>query len=240
MLVQWRGHDIGSYPAFLYLGIVFGLAASNLAAHAFDLNAARVYAASLLLVAPALLGGRLASVAGNWSEYGWRPSLIWRRSTGGQAMYGGLVAVPLSIPLLAVLHLPFARFWDVTTFTLLTGMVFTRVGCLLTGCCAGRTTERRFGVPLTDARGVRARRIPTQILEAGLAAAILSGAAVLSASHPPSGSVFAASLAACAGGRLILQPLRERQPRLAGIAVPQMASAFLLTAAVAWIVVRTV
>jgi phosphatidylglycerol---prolipoprotein diacylglyceryl transferase len=240
VLLLWRGHAIGSYPAFLYLGVVFGLAAGNLAAHAFGLNAARVYVAGLLLVAPALVGARLAFVAGNWSDYRRTPGLVWRRSTGGQAMYGGLVIVPVSIPLLAVLHVPFAVFWDVTTFSLLTGMVFTRVGCLLTGCCAGRPTESRFGMVLADARGVGARRIPTQVLEAGLGAAILAGAAALSASHPPPGSVFAASLAAYAVGRLFLQPLRERQRRVVGIAAPRIASVALLMPAVAWIVVQIV
>ena len=52
--------------------------------------------------------------------------------------------------------------------------------------------------------------------------------------------MFAASLAAYAVGRLFLQPLRERQRRVAGIAALRLASVALLMPAVAWIVVRTV
>jgi hypothetical protein len=69
-------------------------------------------------------------------------------------MYGGLIAVPLSIPLLAALRIDPAAFWDVGALTMLTGMVFTRFGCLLTGCCSGRATEGWFGVVVRDDRGV--------------------------------------------------------------------------------------
>jgi phosphatidylglycerol:prolipoprotein diacylglycerol transferase len=151
-------------------------------------------------------------------------------------MYGGLVAVPLSIPLLAALHVPFAAFWDVATFSMLTGMAFTRVGCLLNGCCAGRSTTSWFGLVLPDARGVRVRRVPTQLLEAGVAVALLAGSAALAATRPPDGVVFTATVAAYAAARVLIQPLRERQSRLAGAATLRLASAGLLVGALAGLV----
>jgi phosphatidylglycerol---prolipoprotein diacylglyceryl transferase len=217
VLFTWRGRAVPSYPAMLYLGAVAGLAAGNVAANATGLNAARVYGASLVLLPVALVGARLASVVGNRKVYRGTPGRIWRRSEGGQAMYGGLIAVPLSVPLLAVLHLPFWAFWDVGAFTLLTGMVFARVGCLLTGCCAGRLTRSRFGMLLADHRGVRARRIPTQLLEAGVGIVLLGAAAGMAAAQAPPGAVFTGSLGAYALARLFLQPLRATQSRVAGI-----------------------
>jgi phosphatidylglycerol---prolipoprotein diacylglyceryl transferase len=240
VLFTWRGRAVPSYPAMLYLGLVLGLAAGNVAAHAGGLDGARVYVASLLLVVPALVGARLASVVMSWSAFREAPGRIWRRSEGGQVMYGGLVAVPLSVPLLAVLRLPFWAFWDVATFTMLTGMVFTRMGCLLTGCCAGRPTESRFGLVLTDRRGVRARRVPTQLLEAGLGAILLVGASVLAAAHAPPGSVFAGSLAGYAVGRLFLEPLREHQSRVAGVSALRAASVALLVIVLSSILPRLV
>ena len=103
-----------------------------------------------------------------------------------------------------------------------------------------RPTESPLGMLLVDARGIGDRRIPTQILEAGLGATILAGAAGLAALHPPAGSVFATSLAVYAMGRLFLQPLRERQRRVAGVAAPRIASAALMMAAAAWMAVRIV
>jgi phosphatidylglycerol---prolipoprotein diacylglyceryl transferase len=228
VLFTLRGRPIPAYPAMLYLGVVFGLVAGNVAANATGLDGARVYLASLILLPVALVGARLASVAASWSAYRGSPGRIWRRSEGGQAMYGGLVAVPLSAPLLAALHLPFWAFWDVATFTMLTGMIFARVGCLLTGCCAGRPTRSRFGVDLPNHVGVRTRRVPTQHIEAGVGALLLGGAAALAASHPLPGSVLLGSVAVYSLARLFLQPLRESQTRVAGVPALRAVSGALL------------
>lgn len=240
VLFTWRGRAVASYPAMLYLGLVFGLGAGNAAAHAAGLNAARVYAASLLLLFPALVGARLASVAARWNAYRASAGRIWRRSDGGQVMYGGLIAVPVSAPLLAALGVPFWAFWDAATFTMLTGMVFTRMGCLLTGCCAGRPTASRFGLVLPNRHGVRVRRVPTQLLEAGLGGLLLAGAVALAASHPPPGSVFAGAVAGYGLGRLFLEPLRERQSRslVAGVPALRAVSAAFLALALTWMLVR--
>jgi phosphatidylglycerol---prolipoprotein diacylglyceryl transferase len=238
VLFLWRGRAVHSYPAMLYLGLVFGLIVGDVAANAIGLNAARVYLASVVLLPLALVGARLAWVVANWGAYRGAPARIWRRSEGGQAMYGGLVAVPASLPLLAALHLPFWAFWDVGMFTMLTGMIFARAGCLLTGCCAGRPTHSRFGLVLADHRGVRTRRVPTQLLEAGVGAILLGGAAVLAASDPPPGSVFTGALALYALVRLPLQSLRESQGRVAGVPSVRFASAALLAIALLSIVPR--
>ena len=238
ILFRWRGRPVRSYPAMLYLGLVFGLAVGNVAANAMGLNGARVYVASLILLPGALVGARLAAVLIHWSAYRRDPGRIWRRSDGGQAMYGGLVVVPLSAPLLGLLELPFWPFWDVAMFTMLTGMVFARVGCLLNGCCAGRPTESRLGLVLPDHLGVRVRRIPMQLIEGGFGIALLAGAAALAASSPPPGFVFTGSLAAYATARLFLQRLRADEVRVGGIPALQAASAVLLLLALASMVPR--
>lgn len=238
MLFRSRGRVLPSYPAMLYLGIVLGVVVGNVAGNATGMPTGRVYIATLILLVPALAGARLASVLGSWRLYRGRQHWIWRRADGGQAMYGGLVAVPASVPLLASLGIPFWAFWDVATFTMLTGMIFTRMGCLLTGCCAGRPTQSRFGLVLPGHRGVRTRRIPTQLLEAALAAVLLAGAALVVASEPPPGTVFTGSLALYAAGRLFLQPLRERQTRIAGVPALSAASGTLVAVAASSILMR--
>src|SRR5262249_35439152 len=144
------------------------------------LDPARTFAAMLLLILPALVGARLLHVAAHWPAYRRDPGRIWRRSEGGAAMYGGLVlAFLLSLPLLAGLSLPVGAFWDAATVTMLIGMVFTRAGCLLNGCCAGRPAEGPLALWLPDARGVWRRRLPTQLLEGGLGAVLLAGSVLL-------------------------------------------------------------
>jgi phosphatidylglycerol:prolipoprotein diacylglycerol transferase len=205
----------------LYLGIVSGLVVGNAVARSSGLPSGRIYLATVLLLVPALAGARLASVVGSWSHYRERRHLIWRRSNGGLAMYGGLVAVPLSVPLLAALGVPFWAFWDVATFTMLTGMIFTRVGCLLTGCCAGR-------------RG----RVPMQVLEAGLGTVLLAVTAAVAASPAPDGMVFLVALVGYGLGRLALQPLRDQQTRFAGMPALAAASAALVLLALSLILIR--
>ena len=39
VLFYWRGRPIWSYPAMLYIGLVFGVLAGNVAAHAEGANA---------------------------------------------------------------------------------------------------------------------------------------------------------------------------------------------------------
>ena len=78
-------------------------------------------------------------------------------------MFGALpLILPLSLPLLVFLKLPLGTFWDVAAISILVGMIFTRIGCLLNGCCGGRR--------------VGGRRLPTQPLEAAFAAVLLAGA----------------------------------------------------------------
>jgi prolipoprotein diacylglyceryltransferase len=159
------------------------------------------------------VGARLLYVAAHWRLYRGGRRRIWNRRDGGAAMYGGLAAMlALSLPLLSALGLPWGAFWDVATFSILVGMVFTRFGCLLNGCCAGRPTRSWLGLRLPDARGVRERRIPTQVLEAGWAAVLLVAGSLVWGRLPFPGALFLCTAAAYAAGRLALESARQRSP----------------------------
>jgi phosphatidylglycerol---prolipoprotein diacylglyceryl transferase len=229
VLFQWHGIEIFSYPAMLYLGLLFGIGAGNFAAHVVNLNSAHVFIATLLLLVPALVGARLLFVISHWEYYRREPKRIWRQSEGGGAMYGGLpLALLVSIPLLHMLHLPFGAFWDVATFTILIGMIFTRAGCLLNGCCAGRATEGRLALYLPDHQGIWQRRIPTQLLEAAWTAILLVGAVTLWQQMPFRGALFLYALAGYGIGRFLLEFTRERQDRVGKIKLYHAISAVLI------------
>lgn len=203
----------------LYVGLVVGVAAGNIAAHAAGLNAFRVYVATLLLIPPSLVGARLLHVFTHWDIYRNDRKRIWNRNEGGQAQYGGLaVMVPLSFPLLAILDIPLGGFWDVSSFTILIGMIFTRVGCLLNGCCAGRPSGV-FGLHLPNAQGVWEKRIPTQILEAVWATMLVIAAALIWHLLPFPGALFLFVVAGYAVGRLALESARELAPGARGFTI---------------------
>jgi phosphatidylglycerol:prolipoprotein diacylglycerol transferase len=240
VLFRWRGVSVPSYPAMLYLGLVFGAAAGNWAANRARLPSGRVFAATFLLLVPALAGARLLFVASHWASYRDTPTRIWNRSQGGMAMYGGLLlAVPASVPLLAAFALPFWAFWDVATVTILIGMAFTRVGCLLNGCCAGRPTRGRFGLSLANHDGVWQRRIPTPLLEAAWGLCVLALTQLLGGPGAPAGTAFLLALGGYGLGRVVLERLREEQDRMGRVALQGAISCiFVATALVGLLVAR--
>src|SRR5688572_20855953 len=209
VMFTWRGFTVHSYPAMQYVGLVAGVFAANAAAYSANIDPFRTFVATCILLFPALAGARLLYVASHWSVYRQNPSRIWDRSEGGAGQYGGLLlAVPLSVPLLHALELPFGYFWDVSMFTILVGMIFTRIGCLLNGCCAGRPTTSWLSMYLPDVRGVWERRIPTQLLEAALALILLAAAIALWPHLPFPGALFLLVSSCYAGGRLVLESTR--------------------------------
>src|SRR5437773_11779100 len=113
VLFYWRGLPVWSYPAMLYLGLVFGVLAGNAAAHAEATNAFAVFVATFALLVPALLGARLLFVAMHWEHFRADLRRIWRRDEGGAAQYGALfIAMPLSIAVLRTLGVGIGTFRD--------------------------------------------------------------------------------------------------------------------------------
>jgi prolipoprotein diacylglyceryltransferase len=207
---QWRGITVHSYPAMQYIGLTLGVLAGNIAARLTGLDAGRVYVATIILLFPALAGARVLYVLSHWSEYRKNRGNIWNTRQGGAAQYGGiLVAVPLSIPLLAAMRIPFGAFWDVAGITIMVGMVFTRIGCFMNGCCAGRQSSSRLALVLPNSCGQWARRFPTQLLEAGWAASLLIVGLLLWSSLPFDGALFLFIASGYALGRLVMESMRE-------------------------------
>jgi len=241
VLLTWRGGRLRSYPTLLYLGMVFGIVAGDYAANVSGLDATRVLVALTILTIPGLVGARLLFVATHWELYRYERGRIWRRSEGGAAMQGGLLlAVAASVPLVRALGLRFGAFWDVATFAALIQLVFARFGCLLHGCCAGRTTAGWFALELPDHRGVLQRRVPSQLVEAAWAVVILVGAMALWDHRPFPGVVFLTALTAYALGRIMFEPLREARSRIGGLDVQRgLAGVFgavaLMRLLVAWL-----
>ncbi len=229
ILFQWRGIIIPSYRAMLYSGLVAGIVAGNVAAHTAGMDAFRVFVATLVLLVPALLGARLLFVATHWELFPRNLRRILNSSEGGAAMYGGLPpALLVSIPLLAAMHVPLGAFWDVASFTILTGMIFARIGCLLNGCCAGRCSNSWLAVRLPNIAGVWDKRIPTQYLEAGWALFLLFSAAAIWRWLTFPGALFLLVVAGYSIGRLVLESTREVRQGVRGFTIHHAISFVLL------------
>jgi phosphatidylglycerol---prolipoprotein diacylglyceryl transferase len=196
----------------LYVGLIAAVVTSNVAAHAMGLNAFRVYVATIVLMVPAIVGARLLHVMAHWKFYWKNPRKIWDRAEGGYGMYGGLpLALLLAVPVLYLLRMPFAAFWDVGILSILAGMIFARVGCLLNGCCSGRTSDVWFSVYLPNHLGEWRNRIPSQALESVWALTLLILAILLRPRMPFPGALFLFVCCLYPAGRLVLETFREHE-----------------------------
>jgi phosphatidylglycerol---prolipoprotein diacylglyceryl transferase len=229
---------VWSYPAMLFLGLLAGVVAGTVLAHAAGTDAFRAYVATLILFLPALIGAKLLYVISHWQSYRTDWKQIWRSGEGGGAMYGGLLVVlPVSIPVLAALRLPTGTYWDIAVFTMLVAMVVARVGCVMNGCCAGRRSKSFFSMYLPNRKGVWERRVPTQFLEAGLGVALVALALTLRRYMPFPGSLFLLVTAGYALGRLALESTRE-QTRRGGFTIHHGISILLIVTCVGTLAMR--
>ena len=229
VLWRWRGLTLYSYPFLLYVGILCGFAAGVAAGALHGLDPNRLGIAILVLLIPALAGSRLLFVLEHLRRFRREPGRVWSRNEGGASLYGGLLlSAALSVPLLRLLGLSFGGFWDAASITMLVGMVFTKVGCLMNGCCAGRETDGLLAQSSPDVRGVWRRRIPAQLLEAGAAAVLLLLGALLWSHLHADGAFFLLAVGGYAAARWFLEGAREEVDRIRGLSVNRIISAGLL------------
>jgi phosphatidylglycerol:prolipoprotein diacylglycerol transferase len=231
VLFRFRGRPVHSYPVMLYLAIVLGIYAQLFAVRSLGIDAGATLAVTLILAAAALLGARLLFVVPHWREFRSQPGRILRFSEGGASMYGGvLLAVPISAPVLSLFGLSFGAYWDTAAFTMLVGLFVGRIGCFLSGCCAGREVHR-LGAWMPNHHGEWKRRIPAQALDAAWTAIVLAGALALWEHRPFPGALLPYAVGSYGAGRLVLETLRESQDRIAGFSIQHAISMFFIVVA---------
>ena len=161
---------VHSYKVALYLGCVAGVYAGSAMAGARGLDPSRFALTTIGLLVPALAGARLWYAARHADFFRGDRGRLVRRSDGGAGLFGGLVGgVAVSIPVLALVGLPFWAFWDAAVITMLVGLAFTRVGCYMNGCCAGRRSfDAGFAVVALTVAAAMYPLVPTGALFGGV------------------------------------------------------------------------
>lgn len=196
----------GSYPVLAVMATLVAVALQSAILANEGVQVGRSLVVSLLAITSGLAGAKLWYKALHPGE-----SLI----KGGWAVDGFLIVAPVTaVASMLVLGVPLGAFLDASTPGLFFAVAIGRVGCFLTGCCAGRVTTSRWGVWSSDRR-VGTRRIPAQLVES--AAGLVIGAAsllpVLGETRPVHGFIFVIALGAYAVLRQAFLRLREEQRR---------------------------
>jgi phosphatidylglycerol:prolipoprotein diacylglycerol transferase len=224
----------GSWFVLVALGVVLGFIFQGRLLPREHVDPSTVFRVSLITVGAGVLGAKLWFIGLQRSLRG-----VWR---DGMCIQGALVgAAVVMLAALALLRLPIGAVLDATTPGLFVGMAVGRVGCFLTGCCAGRRTASRWA-PWSSDRRVGARRVPTQLLESSAALVIgLSGLLVISRiTTATTGTLFVASFAAYTLVRQFLLRLRAEGRRTSrGGLITALLAAVVLVAAVASLVITT-
>jgi len=211
VLFAWSGIRFESLQVMLYLGLVTGVFAGVPVASERGLVPERFLLAAMVIIAAGFTGARLWHIWALWRSYRRDRRRAWRLSAGDTVIYGAvLLALPVSIPVLLFMSLPFRAFWDAGAMAALAGGAVGRIGCLLNGCGAGRVVCSRFALFLPNHRGVWRRRFPTPVLEILLCLALLAGAAMLPPGQLPAGSILALALIGFGSGSFVLEGCRER------------------------------
>ena len=214
----------GVYLALAIVGFIVALGsqAAILAREQIDVGSS--LAASVIALLAGLIGAKLWYAVLHPEE-----SII----KGGWAVDGFLVVAPLvAVVALRAFYLPAGAVLDAVTPGIFLAVAIGRVGCFLTGCCAGRCTASRWGVWSSDRR-VGARRIPAQLLEsgAGLVIGIVTSLVVLADRLPVHGAVFVTSFAAYAVVRQALLRMRaERRASYRTLPMTAAAAGFVVLA----------
>ncbi len=207
----------GIYTALAILSIIVAVAVQSAILGRGDVPVGRSLLASGLTILFGLIGAKA------WYAVLHPGEPIIR---GGWAVDGFLIVFPIvAAVILATLDLPVGVVLDATAPGVFLAVGIGRIGCFLTGCCAGRCTASRWGIWSSDRR-VGARRIPTQLLEsaAGLFLGVVSLPIVISGATPVPGIVFVVGYAGYTGVRQVLLRLRAER-RSSGRTVPLTAAA---------------
>ncbi len=200
---------IGSWAVLVAVGIAVALGTQFWIVDLLKLDPARVLIASITGVIAGAIGAKLWFIVLHLRE----------KRREGWCLQGMVAGIAVVFPaLLAVLNVPVATVLDASTPGIMLGLAIGRLGCFFTGCCAGRPTGSRWGLWSSD-RIVGMRRIPTQLMESGLA--LLIGVTVLTAIYFENTFHGALFVAALSGYTLIRQGLlrlrlERRKSKLGG------------------------
>ena len=196
----------GSWPLLGTIGVIVALMTQAAILANQSLPVGPALAVSLFAVALGLVGAKLWYAILHPGP--WRQAIL-----GGWAVDGFLaVALLVGVAGLAALNLPVGTVLDATAPGMFFAVAIGRIGCFLTGCCAGRCTSSRWGVWSSDRR-VGARRIPAQLLEsaAGLLIGVVAAALVLGGVPTVAGLIFVAAFGAYIVVRQLLLRLRAER-----------------------------
>jgi phosphatidylglycerol:prolipoprotein diacylglycerol transferase len=161
ILIKFGVFNVYSFGFMLAASFLVGIYISARRAKKFGVDPQYVLDLSVYLILAGVIGSRLLYVVFHLTEYDNILDIfaLWQ---GGATLYGGfLLAVLVSYIFAHTKGIDYLLITDIMSPALALGIMLTRVGCYMSGCCFGKETSLPWGVifPPESAAGAYARQL---------------------------------------------------------------------------------
>lgn len=146
ILVHFGRIEIRSYGFMLAVSFLLGIWLASRRAKRAGLDPQKILDLSVIIILSAVAGSRLLYVVFHLDQYA-NPLDVFALWQGGATFYGGfLLTMAASYWWVKRNGMSFLKVADVCAPSIALGLVFTRIGCLLSGCCYGKPTDGPLGL----------------------------------------------------------------------------------------------
>jgi phosphatidylglycerol:prolipoprotein diacylglycerol transferase len=162
VLFKFFSFPIHSYGLMLALSFLLGIWIATVRSKKAGLNPTVIADVGLWVILAAIVGARLYYVILHFEEFSGdllsiiNPFHNGFVGIGGLVMYGGFIgAIAASIVFFSVKKLPFQPYADASAPSIALGVMLTRIGCFMNGCCYGSPSAAHgIGFPSESAAGM--------------------------------------------------------------------------------------
>lgn len=228
---------IYSYGLMLAVAFLLSVFLIKREAQRQGLNAAKIVDLALYLIIFGIVGARVFYVLLNLEEYLKNPLEIIMLSHGGLVFYGGLIVATITgLWFVKKNNLPLLKVADIFALYLPLAQAIGRVGCLLNGCCYGKTTLWPWGLKLPGHKG---NVHPTQVYEAIFLVFIFLILKFFYRKSKRPGEVFILYFLLYSLGRFLLEFYRGDNPSLIGpFTIFQIISLIIFTVSILFLILQ--
>jgi phosphatidylglycerol---prolipoprotein diacylglyceryl transferase len=156
--------SIRSYGFMLALSFLLGIWLAGRRAKKAGVDPQKILDLSVIIILGAVVGSRLLYVVFHLDQYS-NPLDMFALWQGGATFYGGFILAAAASYWWVQKHkLPFLQVADIVAPSIAMGLMFTRIGCFLSGCCYGKPTTHSWGMifPPDSPAGAAAAAIAQQ------------------------------------------------------------------------------
>jgi phosphatidylglycerol:prolipoprotein diacylglycerol transferase len=146
ILIHLGKLQVRSYGFMLALSFLLGIWLGSRRAKKAGIDPQKILDLSVIIILAAVIGSRLLYVLFHLDQYS-NPLDMFALWQGGATFYGGFILAVIASYWWVQKHkLSFLQIADIMAPSIGLGLVFTRIGCFLSGCCYGKPTTHAWGV----------------------------------------------------------------------------------------------